>query len=74
MFFPLFLETPIYIFPLKPEIKSDALNEGKVYLTVCGKSFFFQTPGEGRNPPARMPVTNEGLGWDSLLKMECHPN
>ena len=24
-------------------------------------------------PPTRIPVTNEGLVRDSLLKMECHP-
>ena len=24
-------------------------------------------------PPPRMPVTNEGLGWDSLLKMVHNP-
>ena len=25
------------------------------------------------NPPPRIPVTNEGLGWDSLLKMFHNP-
>ena len=24
-------------------------------------------------PLPRIPVTNEGLGWDPLLKMLCHP-
>ena len=27
----------------------------------------------GLYPPPRMPVTNEGLGWDSLLKMVQNP-
>ena len=27
----------------------------------------------GGNPPPRMPVANEGLGWDPLLKMVHNP-
>ena len=26
----------------------------------------------GSTPPARIPVANEGLGWDSLLNLQCH--